>query len=135
MTNMNQAEGSLLKTNAVGHVMTPQARRESLLEEFNRSGLSGAEFARVAGIKYKTFYAWISRRRKQKEQTSAASPSTEPVKWFEAVITQAQSSGGNRADALRVGLHAGAWMEVVSVQQVPLAAALIQALERRLPSC
>jgi hypothetical protein len=34
----------ILKTDARGRVATPVARREELLDEFERSGLSGAEF-------------------------------------------------------------------------------------------
>ena len=34
---------------------TPADRREQLLEEFERSGLSGSKFAQLVGIKYQTF--------------------------------------------------------------------------------
>ena len=48
----------VLKTDGLGRVKTPVARRESLLDEFERTGLSGAKFAALAGIKYQTFAAW-----------------------------------------------------------------------------
>ena len=35
----------LLKTEALGGVKTPAARREQLLDEFERSGTSGQKFA------------------------------------------------------------------------------------------
>jgi hypothetical protein len=53
-----------LKTDDLGRVRTPQARRESLLDEYERSGLSGAKFAALTGIKYSTFATWAQRRRK-----------------------------------------------------------------------
>ena len=40
------------------------ARAEALLDEFERSGLSGPKFAALVGIKYQTFAAWSARRRK-----------------------------------------------------------------------
>jgi hypothetical protein len=40
----------LLKTDTRGRVRTPRARQESLLDEFARSGLSGAKFAALAGL-------------------------------------------------------------------------------------
>ena len=50
MTNTTEAgETALLKTDGLGRVRTPVARREGLLEEFERSGLSGAKFAALAG--------------------------------------------------------------------------------------
>jgi len=54
MTSM-ESESGILKTDTIGRVFTPPARREQLLEEFERSGLSGAKFAALAGIKYPTF--------------------------------------------------------------------------------
>ena len=52
MTDMVKSEGTVIKTDEVGRVRTPVARRESLLGEFARSGLSGPKFAALAGIKY-----------------------------------------------------------------------------------
>jgi len=54
----------VLKTDVLGRVRTPLQRRHSLLEEFERSGLSGAKFAALAGIKYSTFANWLQKRRR-----------------------------------------------------------------------
>ncbi|MES1180505.1 MAG: hypothetical protein ABUL66_01440 [Verrucomicrobiota bacterium] len=43
---------------------TPQARREQLLDEFERSGVPGLKFAELAGIKYPTFAPWVQKRRR-----------------------------------------------------------------------
>jgi DNA-binding transcriptional regulator YiaG len=64
MTDMHKSDGRILKTDAKCRVRTPADRRESLLDEFERSGLSAAKFAELAGIKDQTFAAWSLRRRK-----------------------------------------------------------------------
>jgi hypothetical protein len=45
----------LLKSDVLGRVRMPKQKRESLLDEFERSGMSGAAFAKWAGINYPTF--------------------------------------------------------------------------------
>ena len=42
----------ILKTDSRGRLRTPAQRREQLLDEFERSGLNGAKFAALSGIKY-----------------------------------------------------------------------------------
>jgi hypothetical protein len=49
---------SFLKQDVKGRVGTPAERREALLAEFERSGLSGPKFAALAGVKYQTFAWW-----------------------------------------------------------------------------
>jgi hypothetical protein len=44
-------EDEVLKTDRRGRVWVPPARGEALLAEFGRSGVSAAEFARLAGLK------------------------------------------------------------------------------------
>ena len=39
----------------------PVERRVEVVGEFRRSGLSGAQFARLAGMKYPTLMAWVKR--------------------------------------------------------------------------
>ena len=53
--NMTPTVGVILKTDVLGRVKAPAARREQLLDEFERSGLTGLKFAELAGIKYQTF--------------------------------------------------------------------------------
>jgi len=76
------------KTDAKGRVKTPPARRETLLDEFERSGLSGAEFAKLVGVKYQTFATWASRRRKDRA-APAGGGAKAPVHWLEAVVGKA----------------------------------------------
>ena len=54
---------AILRRDGLGRVKTPRDRREALLDEFEKSGLQGAEFAQMAGIKYQTFASWVQSRR------------------------------------------------------------------------
>ena len=56
----------LLKRDKRGRIWMKPKRREALLDEFERSGTSGAKFARLAGIKYATFANWVIKRRKER---------------------------------------------------------------------
>ena len=51
-----------LKVDVKGREWTPAEKREEILREFDRSGASGVEFARMIGVKYPTFAGWIRRR-------------------------------------------------------------------------
>ena len=48
----------------LGRMRTPRRRREELLAEYERSGLSQAAFARRAGVRYPTFAHWVQKRRR-----------------------------------------------------------------------
>ncbi len=52
----------VMKVDRRGRVHVPRARREALLDEFERSGASAPEFARLVGIKYGTFACWRAKR-------------------------------------------------------------------------
>jgi hypothetical protein len=127
MTDMQKSDGPILKTDTKGRVQTPAARRESLLDEFERSGLSGAKFAALVGIKYQTFAAWSLRRRKQAGAKAPVKP-TEQMRWLEAVVEQAQAPVGSGATTLMLHLPGGARIELADVKQAPLAAALLRSL-------
>jgi hypothetical protein len=122
-------EPKILKTDKLRRVKTPAARRESLLDEFERSGLSGPEFATLAGIKYQTFATWVQKRRRQKAGTGRVKPG-DPVRWLETVVEAAQNSGGKKLAVMVVQLPGGARAEVEDEKQAALAAALLRALAR-----
>ena len=90
MTDMQKSDGAILKTDTKGRVQTPATRRESLLDEFERSGLSASKFAALVGIKYQTFAAWAARRRKHATTKAPVKP-VDPVRWLEAVVQEAQA--------------------------------------------
>ena len=100
-TSTDENSGSLiLKTDSRERVRTPAHRREALLDEFEKSGLSGAQFAALSGIKYQTFANWVQqRRRKRPNQASSCTMAghktqAEPVSWLEAVVQEASQQGG-----------------------------------------
>ncbi len=122
-------EAEILKTDKLRRVKTPAARRESLLDEFERSGLSGQEFATLTGIKYQTFATWVQKRRRQKTGAERVKPAG-PVRWLETVVEAAQNSGGEKLAVMVVQLPGGARVEVADEKQAALAAALLRAWAR-----
>ena len=135
MTTLNETSETILKTDTKGRVRTPAERREKLLDEFERSGLSGANFAELAGIKYQTFAAWVARRRKQRGLSQAPTKGSNPVRWLEAVVHEASAPASAVATPLRVRVSTGAWIEISDLDQVNLAAALVHALARPAAPC
>lgn len=122
---MQSSSEALIKTDETGRVRTPTARRASLLEEFDRSGLSGPKFAALAGIKYQTFATWVRKRRAGQTGEGATLPAKPVVAgpWWEAVVEQAQSGGG-----LVLHLPGGIRAEVRDERQAALAVVLIRTL-------
>ena len=129
MTDMQKSEAAILKTDGRGRVQTPAARRESLLDEFERSGLSGPKFAALVGVKYQTFAAWSARRRQHATTKSPTKP-VDPVRWLEAVVQEAQAPVSPKTSAVILRLPGGAQLELADSKQVTLAAALLRALEK-----
>ena len=68
MTNTTSAE-EVLKTDVLGRVKTPRAWQEVLLDEFERSWVSGLKFAALVGINYQTFATWVQRKRRDRGNT------------------------------------------------------------------
>jgi transposase-like protein len=66
-----------------GRVRTPRARREELLGEYDRSGLSQAAFARRAGVRYPAFAHWVQERRRAGGAAADAAAATPPSRFVE----------------------------------------------------
>ena len=113
---------SILKTDGRGRVRVPRERQEALLDEFERSGLSGAKFAAFCGVKYPSFAGWVQRRKKQRA-AGAATGNGGAVQWLEAVV-----GGSAPGGALTLHLPGGARMEITHRTQLPLAAELLRVL-------
>jgi hypothetical protein len=131
--NTTLTDEVVLKQDVLGRVKTPQARREQLLDEFERSGLPGLKFAELVGIKYQTFATWAQKRRRQRGAygaVKAPAGTADNVRWLEAVVEQTQSSGGKNPLTLVVMLPGGARVEISDVKQVSLAAALLRSLAK-----
>jgi transposase-like protein len=103
-----------------GRVRTSREQRRVILAEFERSGVSAARFAQRAGLKYSTFAAWVQRYRRTKRPKRRS-----PLRLLEAVVGPAPLM-----PALQVQLPGGARLEIREAGQIPLAAALVRALEK-----
>jgi hypothetical protein len=127
----------VFKQDVLGRVRVPRQRREALLDEFDKSGASGAKFARLAGIKYPTFANWVQKRRKDgtPAQTGARvrsgvedSPAGGgPIRLFEALVEGGGAGSRNSAgeQGLRVELPGGSRILVESPVQLQMAAELV----------
>jgi len=68
MTFAAEEAGQILSQDARGRVLVSRERRESLLEEYDRSGMSGVKFAQYVGIKYSTLAYWLQSRRRHRRE-------------------------------------------------------------------
>jgi hypothetical protein len=131
--NTTLAAEVVLKQDVLGRVKTPKARREQLLDEFERSGLPGLKFAELAGIKYQTFATWAQKRRRQRGDYAAGkvTAAKKPVQWLEAVLTPPPDAVV-KTSGLSLVLHlpGGVRVEISDVKQVEMAAALVRALQK-----
>ena len=131
MTNMIEAgEPVILKADKLGRVKTPAARRERLLDEYERSGLGGQEFASLSGIKYQTFATWVQLRRRKRGTIQPPAKSADPMRWLETVVEQVQNPDSKNMAVMVVHLPGGARVEVADEKQAVLAAVLIRALAK-----
>ena len=116
------------KQDSRGRVRVTRERREELVEEFGKSGMSGAAFARMAGIKYATFANWVQKRRQRPggegERTVVNGG---PVRLLEAVVEDdgMRKLGSSSAAGLVVELPGGCRLRVESPVQLAMAAELI----------
>jgi transposase-like protein len=119
---------ALLKTDAHGRVRATPERRAAILAEFERSGVSAAQFARLAGLKYSTFAQWVQKHRRRRP---ARKPAGRALRLLEAIVAPHAKSPARTAEPLRLHLPGGGQLEVCSSAHVPLVAALLQALAAR----
>ena len=114
----------------MGRVRVPAARREALLDEFERGGASGQAFAAMVGVRYSTFATWMQdRRRAMRARGSHASPAAlamrssspgtapavQPVRWLEAVVADPLTAAERTrtvAATWPVSLPGGARLEI-----------------------
>ena len=109
MTMTLETSGSeLLKTDCLGRVRTSRARREAILDEFERSGGSGQQFAALLGIKYPTFAIWIQSRRRARRLAENLPETMERISapasaWLEAVLEKEPPDGERQLGSGRNG--------------------------------
>jgi hypothetical protein len=83
MTFASEESGQILSQDAQGRVLVSRERREALLEEYDRSGMSAVKFAQYVGIKYSKLAYWLQSRRRHRQREKLlvkAGADTEPGK-------------------------------------------------------
>jgi hypothetical protein len=110
----------ILKVDEAGRVRTPREKQEVVLDELERSGMTGMQFARHVGVKYPTLMNWVQRRRR--EQREPAIPALAGrSQWIEAVV-----EGGD--SALVVEISGGVIMRISGRAEAGLAVEVLRAL-------
>ena len=110
---------ALLRADARGRIWRSAEQRAEILAAFDRSGVSGAEFARLVGVKYPTLAGWRHRRRRQRGEAG-----TDPrlkVRFVEAAVTPATVP-------VELELPGGVRLRLTEPAQVPLVVALLRGL-------
>jgi hypothetical protein len=120
MTSTTSETSIILKTDTKGRVLTPARDREALLDAFEESGMSGAAFARLHGLRYTTFASWRRARRLRRD-----APEGGEVKFHEVTI-QAEGPCG---PALSIELPGGGRFRLERADQLPMAKALLRYLD------
>jgi hypothetical protein len=107
-----------------------------LLEEWERSGGSAAQFADYVGIKYSTLASWIQKRRKQAGlkacllKPGAVDSSQSHDHWVEAIMEKNPEPKAIES-SLRIYFTAGAYCQIRNAREAGLAAELIGHLGAR----
>jgi hypothetical protein len=127
-----EGSGEILSQDARGRVLVSRERRESLLAEYDRSGMSGVRFAQYLGIKYTTLAHWIRSRRRQRQREKLllkagadAEAGRSNGRWIEAVVDKNGSAARGPSGALRIYFAAGAYCQISNTAEVALAAELL----------
>lgn len=133
-----------LKRDVSGRGTATKAQREALLDEFERSGLNGKPFARVAGVNYQTFASWIPKRRRARGdyapgvgneflERRAIKP-VQSLRLLEALVARPTGTSAPEASpnhqVLKLLLPAGAKLLIAKAPQVVLVAPVITALAK-----
>lgn len=114
------SDDSILKADTRSRVRTPSAKREQILTEFDRSGLSGARFARLHGINYQTLMAWTRKRRACAEKRIPSSAAADPIGHFATRLGLREVRIG--ADSgLEVEIGGGVRLHIATPEQADLA--------------
>jgi transposase len=134
MTSTPEGSGEIFKRDRRGRVRVPKARREMLLDEWERSGGSAAQFADYVGIKYSTLASWIQKRRKQAgRKASLLKPGavdSSQGHWVEAIVEKNPEPKAIES-SVRIYFTAGAYCQIRNAREAGLAAELIGHLGAR----
>jgi transposase-like protein len=120
-TDLTTVPTKILKTDCKGRIHFPMEMREELLDCFERSGMSGAEFARHYDIKYSTFAYWRQKRDRQKRKAEGEPDETG---FVELALPADPPESGH----LEMTLPGGASLKIMNREDARLAAELLKVL-------
>ncbi len=132
MTSTTGPGDGIIKQDTRGRLRTTKERRQTLLDEFDRSAMTGRKFAKWAGIKYSTFYHWLRARQKSGcPQLPAPVVEGAPgTRWLEAVVERTAPKEGGKIKPAALIVHGpgGVRLELSEARQIKLAAQLLREL-------
>ena len=121
----------LIKTDRIGRIHVKAEHREALLDKFERSGMSGQQFAKHHGIKYSTFANWRQQRRiklKQYPVITADTSSELENSLTEVVLQRSPSVSPSKSTLLQLDLGGGVSLCIKNESELSLAGKLINQL-------
>jgi len=121
--DLTPQSAQILKTDKRGHIQFPPEMREALLDRFEESGMSGAEFAKHYNLSYSTFATW---RQKRHLRRGKAEVTHSPAQGIVEVEIREEP-----ASVLNVNLPGRACLQIGNKTEAGLAAELLKALEAR----
>ena len=113
----------ILKVDEAGRVRTPPEKREVLLAEYDRSGMTGAQFARFVGVRYSTLMYWLQRRRRRPDRRANGNSEAGSSHWLEA-----RGRLNFQSENIVVEIGGGVRMVVGNRAQAALAGELLRAM-------
>lgn len=127
-TTLTESGGQLLVQDVRGRVRTPREKREQILDEYERSGMSGMAFAAMVGVKYPTLASWVQQRRKRQAVRASRPAAEATVRWVEAVAESEPRGAASGGRGLRVQIGTGVWLEVTNGEQAAWAGQMLRAM-------
>lgn len=129
MTSTTDSDESelLLKTDRMGRVRMPAARREQILGRFELSGMSGQAFAAQIGVKYSTFASWVQKRRRARgAYANGGGKSVKaPLALVEAIV---ESKPSDPSSGLELETASGLKLRLTGSGDIPAVVNLLKAL-------
>jgi hypothetical protein len=129
MTDTTSTTGTcqVLPVDTRGRVRVSAQRREVLLGQFDKSGMTGKRFAAFAGINYQTLCGWVQRRRKAAANQGSVMTEPRSLQWVEATV-EGETAPAPRRGVLVVHLNGWARMEIADPMSAALAAEVLRSL-------
>lgn len=117
---LSPVPNEILKTDCKGRIRFPARMREQLLDEYERSGMSGAEFAAFYNIKYPTFATWRQRRKRARQKSVEAEKT--------CTLIEVAVADGSENRGVQIDLPGGASVRIANPTEAQLVAEILKGL-------